>query len=124
MSSGHRLSASPGAFADIQESRLQNHCVNQSNESRMNDCIGILYSDSEFMDLSGSLHVAGTMLVVAGYYYSNSTVVLLFIVGTEAPDPKPGRGGGGRGARCVHAHSGRLRAAAMHACMHEKSPHM
>ena len=24
----------------------------------------------------------------------------------------------------MHAHSGRLRAAAMHACMHEKSPHM
>ena len=37
---------------------LSDHCVNQSNESRMNDCIGILYSDSEFMDLSGSLILA------------------------------------------------------------------
>ena len=58
MNSGHRLSACPGPFADIRESRLQNHCVNQSNESRMNDCIGILYSDSEFMDLTPSLILA------------------------------------------------------------------
>ena len=55
MNSGHRLSACPGAFADIRESRLQNHCVSQSNESRMTGCIGILYSDSEFMDLTPSL---------------------------------------------------------------------
>ena len=29
----------------------------------MNDCIGILYSDSEFMDLSGSLILAPPVLV-------------------------------------------------------------
>jgi hypothetical protein len=50
--------ACPGPFADFRESRVQNHCVNQSNESRMNDCIGILYSDSEFMDLTPSLILA------------------------------------------------------------------
>ena len=49
---------------NIRESRLQNHCVNQSNESRMNDCIGILYSDSEFMDLSGSLILAPPVLLL------------------------------------------------------------
>ena len=58
MNSGHRLSACPGPFANIRESRLQNHCVKQSNESRTNDCTGILYSDSEFMDLTGFLILA------------------------------------------------------------------
>ena len=58
MNSGHRLSACPGPFANIRESRLQNHCVNQSTESRTNDCTGILYSDSEFMDLTPFLILA------------------------------------------------------------------
>ena len=53
---------SPGPFANIRESRLQNHCVNQSNESRMHDCIGILYSDSEFVDLTPSLILAPPVL--------------------------------------------------------------
>ena len=52
---GKRTKPCLGPFANIRESRLQNHCVNQSNESRMTDCIGILYSDSEFMDLTPSL---------------------------------------------------------------------
>eukprot|EP01043_Picozoa_sp_COSAG02_P037179 COSAG02_NODE_2772_length_8058_cov_64.441513_6_plen_146_part_00 len=49
------VAASWGAFgsiANIRESRLQNHCVDQSTESRMTGCIGILYSDSESMDLT------------------------------------------------------------------------
>ena len=77
MSSGHRLSACPGASANIRESRLQNHCVNQSNESRMNDCIGILYSDSEFVDLTPSLILAppvySTLCIDCRLYFSGTS---------------------------------------------------
>jgi hypothetical protein len=40
------------------------YCVNQSNESRMTGCIGILYSDSEFMDLTGFLILAPPVLLL------------------------------------------------------------
>jgi hypothetical protein len=68
---GHRLSACPGPFADIRESRVQNHCVNRSNESRMTDCIGILcvHSDSEIMDLAGILILAPPVLYAGTMQY-------------------------------------------------------